>query len=344
MITGLNIRFWEYDFFAPYWLWLLLLLPVLFFFLWRSEKKKPGEWKYTGNVSSQKQYGSKFIHLIRKGLIVNACLILALLIIAMAKPYNWNDHIENNHDYKNGIDIILTIDISGSMLEMDFQPNRIEAAKKVAKEFVDGRKGDRIGLVAYAGAAYTACPATTDYDVLKKQIDALNCYANIEGGTAIGVGLGTAVTRLRNDSIPSKVIILLTDGSNNMGEISPDEAADLAKAKNVRVYTIGVGAASGGTITVSTPFGTMQRPVDSDLDEQTLQRIASKTDGKYFRATDEKSLRNIYTEIEKMEKRKIIDRHFQSEPPAMPQSFLGAALFLAIVGWGVPRFLFRQND
>lgn len=344
MITGLNIRFWEYDFFAPHWLWLVLLLPVLFFFLWKSEKNKPGEWKYTGHVSSQKKYGSKFIHLIRKTLIVNACLILAFLIIAMAKPYNWNDHIENNHDYKNGIDIILTIDISGSMLEMDFQPNRIEAAKKVAKEFVDGRKGDRIGLVAYAGAAYTACPATTDYDVLKKQIDALNCYANIEGGTAIGVGLGTAVTRLRNDSIPSKVIILLTDGSNNMGEISPDEAADLAKAKNVRVYTIGVGAASGGTITVNTPFGTMQRPVDSDLDEQTLQRIAAKTDGKYFRATDEESLRNIYAEIEKMEKRKIIDRHFQSEPPAMPQSFLGAALFLAVIGWGIPRFLFRQND
>ncbi len=339
-----NIRFWEYDFFAPHWLWLLLIVPVLFWLLWRSETRKPGEWKYTGTVSSQKKYGSKFIHLIRKAIIVNACIILSLLIVAMAKPYNWNDHIENNHDYKNGIDIILTIDISGSMLEVDFQPNRIEAAKKVAKEFVDGRNGDRIGLVAYAGAAYTACPATTDYAVLKKQIEALDCYANIEGGTAIGVGLGTAVTRLRNDSIPSKVIILLTDGSNNMGDISPDEAADLAKAKNVRVYTIGVGAAGGGTVTVNTPFGAMQRPIDSDLDEKTLQRIAAKTDGKYFRATDEQSLRNIYTEIEKMEKRKIIDRHFQSEPPAMPQSFLKAALFLAILGWGLPRFLFRQND
>lgn len=344
MVGTLNIRFWEYDFFAPYWLWLLLLLPVVFFLLWKAEIRKPGEWKYTGTVSSQKEYGSKFIHLIRKVLIVNMCLVLGLLIVAMAKPYNWNDHVDNNHDYKNGIDIILTIDISGSMLEVDFHPNRIEAAKKVAKEFVDGRNGDRIGLVAYAGAAYTACPATTDYTVLKKQIDALDCYANIEGGTAIGIGLGTAVTRLRNDSIPSKVIILLTDGSNNMGEISPDEAADLAKAKNVRVYTIGVGATSGGTVTVNTPFGAMQRPIDSDLDEKTLQRIAAKTDGKYFRATDEQSLRNIYAEIEKMEKRKIIDRHFQSEPPAMPQAFLGAALFLAILGWAVPRFLFRQND
>lgn len=344
MRTSLNIAIWEYDFFAPNWLWLLLVVPVLFYFLWLAEQKKSGEWKYTGKVGTQQNYVSRSIYLIRLALLVNACFIVILIIIAMAKPYNWNDHIENNHDYKNGIDIILTIDISGSMLEMDFQPNRIEVAKKVAKEFVDGRKGDRIGLVAYAGAAYTACPATTDYDVLKKQIDALNCYANIEGGTAIGVGLGTAVTRLRNDSIPSKVIILLTDGSNNMGEISPDDAADLAKAKNVRVYTIGVGAASGGTVTVNTPFGTMQRAVDSDLDEHTLQRIAAKTDGKYFRATDEESLRNIYAEIEKMEKRKIIDRHFQSEPPAMPQAFLNAALLLAIIGWGLPRILFRQND
>lgn len=344
MIVILNIRFWEYDFFAPQWLWLLFVVPVLFFFLWRSETKKPGEWKYTGTVSNQKKYGSKFIHIIRRVFIVNVCVILALLIVAMAKPYNWNDHIDNNHDYKNGIDIILTIDISGSMLETDFQPNRIEVAKKVAKEFVDGRKSDRIGLVAYAGEAYTACPATTDYEVLKKQIDALDCYANIEGGTAIGVGLGTAVTRLRNDSIPSKVIILLTDGSNNMGDISPDEAADLAKAKKVRVYTIGVGAQGGGTMTVNTPFGKIQQQMGSDLDENTLQRIAAKTDGKYFRATDEKSLREIYAEIEKMEKRKIIDRHFQSEPPAMPQSFLGTALLLIVIGWSVPRFLFRQND
>ncbi len=340
----LNIRFWEFEFFAPHWLWLLFLVPFLLWFLWRSEVRKPGEWKYTGTVTTQKKYGSRFIHVIRKVLIVNAGVVLALLIVAMSKPYNWNDHIDNNHDYKNGIDIILTIDISGSMLEMDFQPNRIEAAKKVAKEFVDGRKGDRIGLVAYAGEAYTACPATTDYDVLKKQIDALDCYANIEGGTAIGVGLGTAVTRLRNDSIPSKVIILLTDGSNNMGETSPDEAADLAKAKNVRVYTIGVGAEAGGVMTINTPFGVIQQPVDSDLDESTLQRIAAKTDGKYFRATDEKSLRGIYDEIEKMEKRKIIDRHFQSEPPAMPQAFLNAALILVVLGWGIPRFLFRQND
>ncbi|MCO5258516.1 MAG: VWA domain-containing protein [Crocinitomicaceae bacterium] len=339
----LNIRFWEYEFFAPQWLWLLLLLPLLFWVLWKAESKKSGDWKFTGTVESQKKFGSPFIHLIRKLLIVNACLLIGFLVIAMAKPYNWNDAMDSNHDYKNGIDIILTIDISGSMLETDFQPNRIEVAKKLAKEFIDGRKGDRIGLVAFAGEAYTACPATTDYDVLKKQLDGLNCYANIEGGTAIGLGLGTAVTRLRNDSIPSKVVILLTDGSNNMGDITPEEAAELAKTKNVRVYTIGVGS-DNGIVNINTPFGTIQQQVDSDLDEASLKRIAAITGASYFHATDEESLRNIYKEIEKMEKRKIIDHYFQSEPPAMPASFLYAGLFFAVIGWSISRLFFMQND
>ena len=139
----LNIRFWEFEFFAPHWLWLLLLVPFLLWFLWRSEVRKPGEWKYTGTVTTQKKYGSRFIHVIRKVLIVNAGIVLMLLILAMSKPYNWNDHVDNNHDYKNGIDIILTIDISGSMLEMDFQPNRIEVAKKVIDGLFDGVNLDK---------------------------------------------------------------------------------------------------------------------------------------------------------------------------------------------------------
>lgn len=344
MMLSLNIRFWEYDFFAPQWLWLALLTPIVWLLLARAEKKHSGELKFTGTNTQQQLLASKRIVLIRQGIILLLAFLPFFLAIAMAKPYNWNDHITSNKDYKDGIDIILTIDISGSMLEMDFKPNRIEAAKAVAKEFVDGRNGDRIGLVAFAGEAYTACPATLDYNVLKKQIDALDCYANIEGGTAIGVGLGTAVTRLRNDRIPSKVIILLTDGSNNAGAISPDEAADLAVAKNVRVYTIGVGAPTGSTVTVNTPFGSMQRPVDADLDETTLKNIATKTGAKYFRATDNESLKAIYAEIEQMEKRKMIDRHFQSEPPAMPLSFLQVALLLAVIGWVAPRILFKQHD
>lgn len=258
----------------------------------------------------------------------------------MAKPYNWNDHEDFQKDYKNGIDIILTIDISGSMLTGDFSPNRIEAAKEVAQEFVEGRKGDRIGLVVYAGEAYTACPATTDYAVLIEQIQKVNCQINIEGGTAIGVGLGTSVTRLRNDSIPSKVIILLTDGSNNAGTISPDEAADLAAAKNIRVYTIGIGAVGA----VNSPFGTVFSGNDTEIDEATLQRIAQKTGGEYFRATDKQSLQKIYAKIEKMEKRRIVDKHYQSEPPAMPMAFLNLAFILGFIGWILPRFLFKINE
>ena len=341
MHSYLNIRLGDFEFLQPHWLWLLLLVPALGWILYKAEYKKTGEWKFTGSVQVQKGFASPVVLTIRRGLILSALILFSLLIIAMAKPLNWADDVQTNNDYKKGIDIILTIDISGSMLEQDFQPNRIEVAKKVAKDFVDGRKGDRIGLVAYAGEAYTACPATTDYEVLKKQIDGLSCYQNIEGGTAIGVGLGTAVTRLRSDSIPSKVVILLTDGSNNAGQLSPEEAADLAKSKNVRVYTIGV---AGDMTSYQTPFGIIQQKSDIDLDETTLQMIASRTDGKYFRAKDETSLRKIYEEIELMEKRKMVDRHFQAEPPAQPQFYLTIAVLFAALIWITPRLLFRQND
>lgn len=344
MLSSWNIAFWEYEFLSPSWLWLLIIVPGILALLFYNEKRKVGEWKYSGNVKTQKSFSSKRIVVIRQIVIASYGFIACLLILAMAKPFNWNDHEDSNKDFKDGIDIVLTIDVSGSMLAQDFSPNRIEAAKEVAKEFVDGRSGDRIGLVVFAGEAYTSCPATTDYTILKKQIDAVTCDVNIEGGTAIGVGLGTAVTRLRNDSLPSKVVILLTDGSNNAGTISPDEAADLAKAKNVRVYTIGVGGTGNGPMAVQTPFGTILQNGESEIDEATLQRIAQKTDGQYFRATDEKSLREIYAEIEKLEKRKIIDRHYQSEPPAMPMAFLNWAFVLTVIAWFTQRFLFKVNE
>jgi len=344
VLNSWNIAFWEYEFLAPHWLWLLILVPALIVLLYFNENKKRGEWKYSGNIETQKSFSSKKIVIIRQVMIFIYGFIVALLIIAMAKPYNWNDHDDDNTDFKDGIDIVLAIDISGSMLANDFSPNRIEAAKDVAKEFVDGRRGDRIGLVVFAGESYTACPATTDYSILKNQIDEVNCEINIEGGTAIGVGLGTAVTRLRNDSLPSKVIILLTDGSNNSGAISPDEAADLAKAKNVRVYTIGVGATGEGPIAVNTPFGTIMQSGENEIDEATLTRIATKTDGQYFRATNKESLREIYAEIEKLEKRKIIDRHYKSEPPVMPMAFLNWAFVFSLIAWLTQRYLFKVDE
>ena len=342
MLHNWNIRFWEYEFFASQWLWLMCVIPVVLIVLFSLEKNRSGELKYSGKSQDQKNIGSKWISRLREIMFLLYGCTAVMLIFAMAKPFDWKQHDDHDKDYKNGIDIILAMDVSLSMLARDFEPNRLEAAKKVAKEFVDGRTGDRIGLVVYAGEAYTACPATLDYTVLKDQIDAIN-GDRIEGGTAIGTGLGTAVTRLRNDSIASKVIILLTDGSNNSGEISPIMAAELAKAKNIRVYTIGVGSIGQADSPVITPFGVQYQRMAVEIDEMTLTKIAKITNGKYFRATDEKSLKSIYEEIEKLEKRKMENQHFKSEPPSMPQAFLNWAFVLLLSTWGINYAIFKQN-
>lgn len=343
MLNNWNIRFWEYEFFSPHWLWLLCLLPLFLIFPYLLEKNRKGEIKYSRSTSDQTNIGSRWIFRVRQALILSNVAIVALLILALAKPFNWNDYDASNKNYKDGIDIILAMDVSLSMLAMDFTPNRLEASKQVAKDFIDGRHGDRIGLVVYAGEAYTACPATLDYTILKKQIDVIN-GDRIEGGTAIGTGLGTAVSRLRNDSIASKVIILLTDGSNNSGEVSPIMAAELARAKNIRVYTIGVGSTGEALSPDITPFGVQYRNMPVEIDEMTLMKIADIANGQYFRATDEKSLKAIYEEIEKLEKRKMEDQHFKSNPPANPQAFLNWAFVLAILSWGTKYILFKQND
>jgi Ca-activated chloride channel family protein len=343
MLSNWNIRFWEYDFLSLHWLWLLLLVPVIGFLLFRKEKKRQGEWKFSGSSESQRSFSTKWVVRLRNGLIIVNLIVVALLIMAMAKPYHWASSENFDEDYKNGIDIILAMDVSMSMMAMDFEPNRLEAAKKVAKEFVDGRRGDRIGLVVYAGEAYTACPATLDYNILKKQIDQIN-GEEIEGGTAIGTGLGTAVTRLRSDSLPSKVIILLTDGSNNAGEIDPLTAAELARAKNVRVYTIGVGSNGEAPTPVITPFGVRYENMPVEIDEMTLMKIAEIANGQYFRATDEKSLKEIYQEIEKLEKRKMIDKQYKSEPPATPAAFLNWAFVLAIISYSLNRYMFKLHE
>lgn len=343
MLNNWNIKFWEYEFFSPGWLWLLCIVPVLMFILYSLEKNRKGEFKFSGKSSDQKRLGSPWVMRLREINILIYGLIATFLIFAMAKPFHWSLYDDFDRDFKDGIDIVIAMDVSGSMLAQDFKPNRLEAAKKVAKEFVDGRKGDRIGLVAYAGEAYTACPPTLDYTILKRQIDAIN-GDRIEGGTAIGIGLGTAVTRLRNDSIASKVIILLTDGMDGGSELSPIMAAELAKAKNIRVYTIGVGSTGSAPAPSMTPFGIHFEMQPVEIDEITLTKIADITGGKYFRATDEKSLKEIYDEIEKLEKRKMEDQHFKSEPPSFPQAFLNWAFVLALITWGGNYLIFKHNE
>ena len=343
MLSNWNIRFWEYEFFSPNWLWLIAIVPPVLILLFIIERNRKGDVKYSRSTTEQNNIGSKGISILREATLLSYGIIAILLILAMAKPFHWSMHQKSSTDFKDGIDIILAMDVSMSMMAKDFNPNRLEAAKKVAKNFVDGRDGDRIGLVVYAGEAYTACPATLDYNVLKKQIDDIN-GDRIEGGTAIGTGLGTAVTRLRNDSIASRVIILLTDGSNNSGEITPLEAAELAKAKDIRVYTIGVGKNGEALSPVFTPFGVQYQNMQVEIDEVTLMKIAELTGGEYFRATDEKSLMQIYKEIEKLEKRKMEDLHYKSEPPSTPQAFLNWAFVLIVLTWSVKFILFKTNE
>lgn len=339
-----NLRFWEYQFFQPGWLWLLLLVPVVIYFMLQREKTRSGDTKFTGTVDHQKALASNWVAYFRQGLILLSGLSMALIIVALAKPYHWALHDDSNQDFKNGIDIVIALDVSGSMLAEDFSPNRLEASKRVAKEFIQGRKGDRIGLVVYAGDAYTVCPPTLDYQVLSEQIDRVN-GDRIAGGTSIGLGLGTAVTRLSaTDSIGSKVIILLTDGIDEGTDYDPMKAAGLAKATGIRVYTIGVGSNGSARTRVNTPFGSYYAQQETQIDEDLLRKIAKMTSGKYFRATDEKSLKKIYDEIETLEKKKIEDNQYKSEPPPTPQSFLNVAIVLACLVWCVQFILFKSHE
>ena len=294
-------------------------------------------------MRTQKKVELKWVKKIRLAIVIFRFLAFFSLVLALSKPFSWVNFNTPETEYKNGIDIILAMDVSGSMMATDFPPNRLVVAKEVAKQFVDDRRGDRIGLVVYSEEAYTACPATLDYEVLKNQIDEVN--PNDMGQmTAIGIGLGTAVARLRNDSLPSKVIILLTDGSNNSGEIDPITAANLAKAKNVRVYTIGIGSNGTATIPENTPFGVVDRTFKVEIDEETLQNIASITGGQYFRATDEKSLKAIYAEIDKMETKKQMSTRFQKTPPATPNGFLNFSLLLLLLSYIVEKIIFKSNE
>ena len=331
MLNDWNILPWEYDFNSPYWLFLLLAVPIIIWWRIRLEQKSAGTIKFSRTVKEQQGLGQNWVRYLHWFVTFCYAAVTTLVILAIARPSHWSGYDDYEEKHKNGIDIILSIDISISMLARDFDPNRLEVAKKVAIDFVDGRRGDRIGLVAYEGEAYTACPATLNYRILKKQIGELRS-GMLSDGTAIGVGLGTAVTRLRNDSLPSKVIILLTDGINNRGDISPLDAAQLAKAKNVRVYTIGIGSKGLAPSPRFTRNGVQYVNMPVEIDEITLTKIADITGGQYFRATDERSLRTIYKEIEGLEKRKIKELDYQSEPPVRPLPFLNwAMLFMAII-------------
>lgn len=284
---------------------LLLLIPAIAWYLLKPVKQNPtlifSSLKGFNNIKPS--YKKTLKHLIF-GLQM---LSFALLIIALARPQSTNK-------WKNitteGIDIVMALDISGSMLAEDFKPNRLEAAKDVASEFINGRPDDRIGLVIFSAESFTQCPLTTDHAVLNNLFRGI--YSGmIEDGTAIGLGLANAVNRLKESKATSKVIILLTDGVNNQGSIAPLTAAEIAKVFGIRVYTIGVGTRGMAPYPFHTQFGVQYQDMEVNIDEPMLEQIAKMTDGKYFRATNNQKLRDIYKEIDKLEKSRIEIREYK---------------------------------
>lgn len=336
-----NIRFWEYNFLSPEWLWLLVLLPLLIGLKFLVRGDNHATIKFTRNSATLTAIESPIIKWIIIGLQILMFLGLTILIFGMAKPYHPAVENDDEKEYSEGIDIIIALDISGSMMITDFLPYRLEAAKDVAKEFIDGRKNDKIGLVVYEGEAYTACPATRNHAFLKSCLDKVES-GWLEPGTAIGTGLGTAVTRLRSDSLTSKVIILLTDGESNKGELTPLAAAELAKNKDVRVYTIGVGKDGYANMPIQTIFGQTTTSTYVSIDEKTLKKIAKLTNGAYFRATDKNSLREIYKTIEKMETRKMIENTYHKDPPLSPLAFILYGLVFILLSWSTQYLIFRK--
>jgi Ca-activated chloride channel homolog len=294
------------EFAQPAFLLLLLLVPLMTAYYIFRQQKTVASLRVSGSQQFRNA-GRTFRHYLRHLLFALRVAAVGLLAIVLARP----QAIDNFQDVSTeGIDIVLTLDISGSMLSRDFKPDRLEASKNIATEFITGRPYDRIGLVVFSGESFTQCPITTDHAVLINLLREVKC-GMIEDGTAIGEGLATAVNRIRNSEAKSKVIILLTDGVNNRGIVAPVTAAEIAKTFGIRVYTIGVGTQGVAPYPVQTPFGVQYQDMPVEIDEAILKEIATMTDGKYFRATDNESLSKVYTEIDKLEKSRMDVKQFK---------------------------------
>ena len=307
---------------------LLLLLPAIAWYIWKQKgeqaslqvsstrafKKLPKSYKY-------------YLRHINFGILLAS---IALIIIVLARPQSTDSWSKSDTE---GIDIMLSLDVSGSMLAADFKPNRVEAAKDVASQFILGRPNDNIGLVIFAKESFTMCPMTTDHAVLLNLLKDVNTELIDGGATAIGNGLATAINRIKDGQTKSKTIILLTDGTNNAGDIAPVTAAEIAKTFGVRVYTIGVGTTGMAPFPAMTPYGTVvYQDMKVDIDEPTLKDIASITGGKYFRATDKSKLRDIFEEIDKMEKTKISVREFsKKQEEYLPFALIAFGLLLLFI-------------
>ena len=293
----------------PTYLYLLLLLvPLIGWYIYKLHKSQ-ASLQVSSSEAFQLPGTSSWKVYMRHLPFVLRMLAIALLIVVLARPQSTNSWQNSSTE---GIDIVRAMDISTSMLAEDLKPNRLEAAKDVAASFINGRQNDNIGLVVFAAESFTQCPLTIDHGVL------LNLFKDIQpgiiqDGTAIGLGLANAVSRIKDSQAKSKVIILLTDGVNNTGEIAPVTAAEIAKTFGIRVYTIGVGTQGEAPYPIPTAFGVQYQNVPVEIDEQVLKQIASTTGGQYFRATDNSSLKEIYSEIDQLEKTKISVQEFSKK-------------------------------
>lgn len=326
-------------FMNPEFFWLFLLLPALI--AWQIWKRK--QQTATLKISSVKGFkGSRsFLPKLKPVLFVFRILALSFLIVAMARPRTVD--VSNKTKTTKGIDIVMAIDVSSSMLARDLKPNRLTALKKVAANFVENRPNDRIGLVLYAGEAYTKTPVTTDKAILTQALSEIRYDRNLADGTAIGMGLATAVNRLKDSKAKSRVIILLTDGVNNSGMIEPETASDIAKEYGIKVYTIGIGTNGMAEFPYAlAPNGDfIFRMMPVEIDQELMKSIARKTDGKYFRATSNSRLKEIYDEINKLETTEIEElKYYDYDEKYRP--FLYAAGILLLMEIGLRQTLFRS--
>ena len=312
----------------PEFLSLLVFVPIIVVWYFRRMKKASGTIRFS-NLGNIKDISSTPSRKYRHIIFVLRIIVIVLLIIAFARPQSG---IKEEKVITEGIDIILAMDVSSSMLAEDLarHRNRLDVAKEVAAEFIKGRTNDRIGMVVFSGKSFTQCPLTLDYGILLKFLKDIH-IGMIEDGTAIGMAIANCVNRLRNSKAKSKVVILLTDGRNNRGEIDPITAARLAEALKVRIYAIGAGKRGEALYPIDDPFlGKRYVPMKVDIDEDVLMQIANTTGGKYFRATDKTSLERIYQEIGEMEKTKIEVKEFTRYTELFVNFLLAALAFLIL--------------
>ena len=314
----------DYTFAYPQFFWLFAVIAAAVgWYIWRQNRLNP-------HIQVASVEGLKGVRtarpILRHVLFVLRMAAFSFIIVVLARPQSSNKWESVTTE---GIDIVMALDISSSMLARDFNPDRLEAAKRISTQFISGRPNDRIGLVIFSGESFTQCPLTTDHTSLINLFNSVHS-GMIEDGTAIGLGLANSVSRIKDSDAISKVIILLTDGVNNRGSIDPMTAAEIAKTFGIRVYTVGIGTRGMAPHPVQTPFGVQYRDMPTDIDEDLLKRIAEMTDGLYFRATDNNSLVKIYEEIDQMEKSKISVQEHHKKAEEFLKFALAAALLLLL--------------